>query len=1249
MRRFCSSWYVAPIVAAAVFGVRPAAAQIDVDPPLPNVLLLLDSSGSMERKLDGTFLTAAECGPDNTNSVLNRWGTLATVLTGTVQDRRCYAQPRDDASIFTDEFGISGQDPHDTGYKIPYHRMVSGTDRCVVGAGTWPVDANGTAGDDLFEWPGNAISCHKYDDPTVSCDCDPDTASGWYQDDDGLLDVFANRVRFGLMTFDSHPDGGTGVSGSAVNATTGFEGLWSYYDGWSTAAAVRQARPDGCGTWSDFEVGARNPAAPPWEGRLIAMGKPDAEDLHVLQNNKVIKKAILAMRPYGATPLAGMMDDARHFLTVDTNDFMDSYDGNEYAGPVGDPYFTDGCRGNYIILLSDGEPNLDLRPSCVDSSGDESQCPYADEPHEIAYDLANTGNPDTDIETFVIGFGLSNVSGFDCSTIDAATDFNSGGECDAVTDPQKEACCTLARVAYNGGTDKAYFVDDMPSLRKALSDMLAVISAGSTSRTVPAFAGAAAAVGNSNADAKSYEFSSSFVPNAGQGVMWEGVLERKRWVCDASSGTLEAKLTDVDEDLGDVFSTNVNQATPAREFYTVFGDTVSDEVHNQRSIRPNVNTDDDSLGIYKGTTYNGSLATLATLVQANPKVMGLDPMPADCDSDDMGFPGSSGVCANRLLTWHLGGDNGTVWQRQSVFGAIYHSSPAVHGTPNLYVRDESYAVFAEAQTVRPLMLYTATTDGQLHGFKVASNDATETTRLVDSKENNELWSFIPPHVLPDMLSMYPGNQQILLDGQTVVRDVVYERTQAEAILGGEVGGADWSTVLVSSGGSAGGFYYALDITDPEAPQFLWQLSTDTAGNRLFGTYSTTPAVTSIAYLKDDGSGGTEVSEIAVAILPGGKGSIDTTYPAGCGIRESTTFDYIDEDPTTKYRPRGTVRCWEDGPARTLTIVRLSDGMILARFIGRSTDDSTTLDASVLHDVKFDSPISGVPVAYPSQTGDLSDRIYVGDADGTLWRIDLSSPDPADWDAHLMFDGYPTAYGDGSGDGQPIEVPPMVALDGVGNAVVLFATGDQENLEATSTMKTRVWSITEIAEAYDANVPFKVEHNWLIPFTNGKRMTGPFALFDEVAYFSTYTPLDTSSSTTVCTDGYGSIWGVDFVETESPVVHTFPYPEGQLAVDPTDLSKGFVDEEAMAEGVVVFGVAVTQVPSCYQTDDLAGVSWEGSGSFSYISDTTPPSYQLVFHTGKGGGSTAAATTKSETRVLPPLSEMAKIHSWASIVE
>jgi type IV pilus assembly protein PilY1 len=162
-----------------------AHAQADLNPPLPNVLLLVDTSGSMEFQTDGSPVT---CNPGNTAAVndKSRWVDLVEVLTGTIKDYSCESINRQDASVgFRDgEYALDG-DPYDFRYPIPYHRPLSG--------GCAP--APGVQSSNPFIYPTvGGVNYHTWSSAASCTFSQPGN--------DGVLDVFQDYVRFGLMTFD---------------------------------------------------------------------------------------------------------------------------------------------------------------------------------------------------------------------------------------------------------------------------------------------------------------------------------------------------------------------------------------------------------------------------------------------------------------------------------------------------------------------------------------------------------------------------------------------------------------------------------------------------------------------------------------------------------------------------------------------------------------------------------------------------------------------------------------------------------------------------------------------------------------------------------------------------------------------------------------------------------------------------------------------------------------------------------------
>ena len=968
---------------------------------------------------------------------------------------------------------------------------------------------------------------------------------------------------------------------------------------------------------------------------MVPFGDPNATLAGTRYNNDRIQEIINAMRPYGGTPIDGVMDDAYVYFSDDTATHPDG--GYPFA-PHTDPFVQDGCRENFILLLSDGEPNLDMRPYCDQTGTPNGLCPYQRRGYERARDLY-TASPS--IRTFTIGFGLSSGTGFDCTTINPAIDFTGVGKC--VNPPAGlDACCNLSRIAFEGGTGNALFADNPTQLRNAIAAVLDAVSTQNTSRTRPVFASAASTVaGQSNAPAVSYEFGSSFTPD--QGELWDGQLERKRWECVDVSGVLQPQLQAVDDTKGDDFAANVNQGklvTP-RRFITVIPALSAAARHGDQNIRPNLLVD-DGMGIYGGDTKDGDLAFMANEAQAAPLALGIPaaPLPSVCTGPDIGVATNSD-CAHALMNWNLGGNNGAGLPTRDgdEFGAIYHSTPALHDRPTAFTRDPAYERFADAQADRPFMLYTGTVDGQLHGFKVAANSTSDGLQ-VDALDNNELWSFIPPYVLPRIVSQFPGTPTILLDGQAVVKDLPFERTLGQAVAGGFVGGADWRSVLVGGGFLGGGYYYALDVTDPDNPSFLWQLAADTIGEQMFGDVSGNPAIATIAL--NEGAG---VKEVAVAILPGGQG----TACVGTTPRQNTSFGHIlgYRGTSISVNPSSQAGCWTQNATQSITIVKLETGEVIRSFRGHLNAGPASLDGGRVIAAPFDAPMIEV-VPFPNNTGQVANRVYAADQDGTLWRLNLADPNPNNWEAHLFFDSYPSSPSVAT-NRAPLPAKPVIAVDGLGNTVVIWSTGDNEDF-TSNTVDGTIWSVTETPRQAVNGFPFIVEANWTmsentIPPTNlnaGERAVGPVAVFDQVAYFATFSP---PSGANACDLGSSRIWGVSFQENGSSAIPE-PLPRIPDGANSFKYNPDDTDSPDLANDPTIFGVAVAAEPTCTQevsvTDDYVG-------THTTLQQAVPPTFKLRFHTGIEGQADVGSSIRAGTLAVSQPRIQSRIDSWASVVE
>lgn len=1212
--------------AAGLFTVLLASergfAQAEAQKPAPNVLLLVDNSGSMEFKTDGTF---PECVPGGT-SQRSRWIDLVEVLTGSFENYSCWRQDRSSAD-FRDEFSLGGATPYDFGYINPYHRPMSNL--CLYGPGVAPSASN------PYEWPDNAVNTFAFDlgsrrvlRPSAALLPTHTGCAAFKQAGDGLLDVYGDMVRFGLMTFDARVSPSTGLNGTSADYAGGFDGNWSYYLG-----APKEGHPPNCAFDMPQEVGARNAAAPPWEGRMIGFGPPNQTNND--QRNDWIQKVLLSTRPYGATPIAGLLDDAREFLWNDT--LPDPLNVGEQFGPTNDPNWrASNCRKTIVILLTDGEPNLDLRPSCASSPAPPEtpgRCPYQ-LPEEIVASLRN-GAPQSNmsVETYVVGFALGSVSiggtTVPCGELTSA-------QCE-LPDKNVQACCTLNKIANAGGVDaenrprNAYFANDRAELRAIFTDILDDVIKVAT-RTMPVYSSP-----GGDPTSRGYKFFSAFDPRPDptQAQLWEGVLERRRFVC---SDDLVPELV-YDPLDGDDFAANLNSgAGDARHFYTVLADGDS-----ANSVRPFLLSDEDGLGAASGTAL-GPLLAGDLAGQIPPEKMGLATPASSCPPES-----TVDTCRSLIINHLVGLQDGSNPSRCdgsgcSLFGGIYHSVPTtVPGRPSDLLRDESYEAFVGemAALARPSVLYTSTVDGFLHAFNLApypgSTDAAQ--RAIDERKNNELWAFLPPAVLPVLHTQYPKTHMVLLDGVPIIKDVVatkvgtgddavvssYERSQGDA----QNGGGFWRTVLVQGfgAGQVDAGYFALDITDPDRtttgkPVFRWQLTRGASGQPLFGSGGT-PLITTV--FLEGGSGGPR--EVAVAVLPGGD--------AAPGSGSNTAIgEVMDTDPPS-FKTTRSVRNYAGLPARSLTIVRLDTGEVLRTF--RPAASAAAFKPEVFTATEIPAPITGQPKAFPEVTGSVADRIYVGDRDGRLYRVDVSAQDPERWTMKVFYD----AFEDGAAsDSQPVILPPVLSVDDLGDVTIAFATGSQELDDGSN----RVISLTE---RLDDDREYVAHVNWIHKLEAGDRVTGPMVLFNRGLYYAVSRPPATTGA--ACDVGGSKVYGAHYIQS-ADFAQALERDEDPDPTTGPARAPGSTALEIASQPGLVFGLSLEAEPTCAsEEEDVDGNESFGYGTVKMSRTVKPGRYFLTF---QASGNDSESSTRGVLEVRQELESPrlpVTFSSWAAVYE
>lgn len=1332
----------ATIVALCALPASARAQQLDTNPPLPNVLILLDNSGSMDREIDGTVPESTLANNCNCNAAtgvcnwssppaeVNRWGTVVQAMTGTLANGyNCASMPRTPGGVFAQEYSINGIAPYDLNYYINFHRIIAQDTTvtpsvpCVMAPGTLAgaltgqgvgttKSANSSVAANAF-FSGDVVS-RQYDQlSTTTSTCQ------FAQLPNGAIDTMTNLVRFGLMTFDNDPGAGTGVTGPATSlavSSAPFTGMWSYYPGWNGvgSASLPTGSPPGCTTPQLYVVGARNPAAPPWEGRMV--GFPNASTTQA-QTNAEVQEVILASRPYGGTPLAGMMKDAQYYFQTDPN------------GPLQtDPYVQGACRTQNIIILTDGQPNEDMQPGCAAGG----TCPFPT-PVQTAQNLLTTTNG-SPVVTYVIGFALPSYSDGGGSGTCASLVSNGNIVQSVCTssyanpaspnyDANLGSCCQLEEIANAGGSGHAYFADSPGDLQAALGSILGRITQQATTRAVPAYSPVVTNVIASATTPNQEIFYASFTPSVGQ--PWSGDIQRSQFFCSTSSGSSGSSSASTSSSSssnsaifnaqqGDDFAQNLNSQGGFTRTFIAFEPTLTSPGGMAwNSIRPFIaSTPPDGVTTYGAITYAGPAANVVPNIQpgaiqgintASGPTQGCPYTPNNALGTQYMTPTQ---CASMLLDFTFaqpasafsGPSNFTFSSRfGNAFGDIYHATPIVVGPPGSLLEDPSYQAFQMAWSndvkcgtntsgssssgsgggsPRPTTVYAATNDGLLHAFW-----ADETTL-----ENNEQWAMIMPEAYQNILSTYPSNHIQLLDGSPVVKDVVWDRSVTNNTNTASV----WHTTLVAGYGPAQQGYYAVDVTNPcppatgstasgqtpaNGPVFRWQLTTMPSGNYpIFASYAATPAITTLFMNPGDGNG---TRDIGVAILPGGWNG-PPTNPQSC-LRQSKTAAQLSTPEDNAYVMRPSVQCWAPsnvtspttstpiGGGRSVAIVRLDTGEII-RVFASSVDttpypNDTLAAKNRITSVPFDSPMTGTPVVYPSDVGADATKFFIGDADGTLWRFNVSDPNPANWTASLFLDLYNTTVDLNSTswqDGQPLEVTPVLSLNSQNQLVINAATGTTESY--TNSGIYYVYSISETLQGTPSTLAANV--NWYFgpqsqpsgalssTFRQGERVSGPMTVFNGSLYFSSY--YAGNLATASCSNGDARIWGMDF---ETPYIPPGGQPctanpaqcrgnGGVFTLNQTPAS-GFIDVGQSFPGRVVPGVAVQATPAC-GTLSAAQDNYIGNTMHQVTTSFTPGAFSLV---GLVGGVSASNGLNENpfSIALPTPTAPTLINSWAAVLE
>lgn len=716
-------------------------------------------------------------------------------------------------------------------------------------------------------------------------------------------------------------------------------------------------------------------------------------------NRAALVSSVDTLSASGWTPMGETLFEAMRYFSGGKTAFSNTVGVNAsgyYSSPI-----QASCQQNYVIFVTDGmateDGNAVLKTICTngDCDGDGKEpgdlLHSMDDVAKYLYDndLSASFDGKQNVTTFTIGFGL--------------------------TGADAEAVSLLNRAADSShGHGQAYLAGDQADLSTAITQIVSNIMEINTSFVAPVVP---VSPENRTASA-SRVYIGLFKPI--NGAAWEGNIKKyglssKNYLTDKTGAY--ANYVDLNNDgfddrtkaslpLGAVNGSFVLTSSSFWSSTVDAGDVTSGGTGEKLLTRSTARN------LY---TYLGSSAALTDAGNAfSTANAGITSTLMDTADDTE---------KNRVINFVHGIDayddnsNGnTTEKREWILGDILHAKPMV-------VNYASYSFDAvnEADCSKnKSMIFVGSNDGMLHAF----NDC----------NGSEAWSFLPAELLPNLKYIHAGNHTYFVDSSPFV--YVYDKNKNGTI---EVAGGDRVLLMVGlrrgGGGNtvpATGFYYALDVSDPAAPRFLWNMDNSAASYPELAEAWSEPKIVKlkvgstfkIAALI--GSGYDNLNEDArygaTQTFPG-TGAVSYGATGAGAVTSSGT--------SAQLNPAG----------RGIYVVEIADlpasGIPDFTYSGTKLWQYTNATNSAMN-----FSVASEIAALDSHSKGYIDRLYSVDTGGSLWRFDIGGGDTAGWTGRKIFNPNPGSGG-ASDKGRKAFYKPSVTMES-GYDMVYYGTGDREH-------------------------------------------------------------------------------------------------------------------------------------------------------------------------------------------------------------
>ncbi len=510
----------------------------------------------------------------------------------------------------------------------------------------------------------------------------------------------------------------------------------------------------------------------------------------------------------------------------------------------------------------------------------------------------------------------------------------------------------------------------------------------------------------------------------------------------------------------------------------------------------------------------------------------------------------------------------------------YSAPVVVTARSNTYSNSTSYRTFLElleSEASQDIVLLAAN-DGMLHAFALVDDENTPT----DDEAGEELWAWIPDTLIMRSRGNEWGNGLIdpvlygrtyLFDGTPVVEDVWIDADGDRVKdCGATLEDCEWRRVVVVQQSFGGSRTLALDITDTESPEFLWE-QTNTTDSSAMGYTTSRPAIVNVY----DRSNPSEPTDRWVALWGGGRAvdyaSSSTNYYQSVegnlymwAIGDS---EFSSTTPVFSAEGESIGADHPDYAAHSSALDLDSDGKLEYTYISAPpavVDTNSDGDADVAYfpvTIGYDPDVGVTPSLSPGQSYIYKVLIDESDPDNFTW---CEFYDPVDG-AEPVADDTASSGGGAVAYGSRPEVYYAITTSWMtgGNLGIYWGSGSpfQDNTDSTAGVFFFMMDPEPDSCSTAKALTCGSESGGFYQLAAGERLTTDPLVYAGIVFFTTYTP-----NSDVCTEGNGRLYALNY-EDCGPGLDTNGDGEADSSDDDYIEEPGFVSNAAVGLNGDVF--------------------------------------------------------------------------------